>query len=36
MLHGSPGVYTHSRCHQMITQQQPKGPRGLLEVTQES
>ena len=35
MLHGSPWIYTHSHCHQLITQQQPKGPRGSLEVTPE-
>jgi hypothetical protein len=34
VLHGSPWVYTYSHCHQMITQQQPKGPRELVEVTQ--
>ena len=25
----------YSYCHQMITQQQPKGPQGFWEVTQE-
>ena len=34
--HDSPWVYTYSHCHQMITQQQPKGLRGLPEVTQNS
>ena len=34
VLHGSPWVYTHSHCHQMITQAWPKGPRGLSEVSQ--
>ena len=33
MLHGIPWVSTYSYCHQMITQQQPKGPERLLEVT---
>ena len=36
MLHGSPWVEMHSSCHQMITQQQPKGPRQLLGVTEKS
>ena len=30
MLHGSPLHYTYSHCHQMISQQQPKGPQGLM------
>ena len=30
----SKSAYTH--CHQMITQQQPKDPYGLEEVTEES
>ena len=34
MLHGPPRVYTFSDCHQMIIQQQPKGPWRLFEVTQ--
>ena len=25
MLHSSPWLYTYSNCHQMITQQRPKG-----------
>ena len=33
MLHGSPSVYTYSHCHQMITQQRPKGPWRLWVVT---
>ena len=28
VLHGSPGVDVYFRCHQMITQQRPKGPEG--------
>ena len=30
MLHGPPWVYSHSHCHQMITQQRPKGPGGVV------
>ena len=26
----------YSHCHQMVTQQQPKGPQGLLEVSLKS
>ena len=33
MLHEPPWVSMHSPCHQMITQQWPKGAHGLLEVT---
>ena len=29
MLHGPPCVYTCAHCHQMITQQRPKGPQGV-------
>ena len=32
MVHSSL-LYMHSHCHQMITQQQPKGPQGPSEVT---
>ena len=28
-------VYAFSHCHQMITQQQPKGSQGLAEVNQD-
>ena len=34
--HGFPWVFSHTHCHQMITQQRPKGPEGLSEVTHES
>ena len=34
MLYGFPLVFPYSVCHQMITQRQPKGPRGLSEVAQ--
>ena len=33
MLHGSPWLYMYSHCHQMITQQRPKGPWGSSGVT---
>ena len=33
MLHVSLVLCTYSHCHQMITQQWPKGPEGLLEVS---
>ena len=36
MLHGSTWVYTYSQCHQMITQEWPKGPQGLSRVTLKS
>ena len=36
MLHGSPQLYTYSHCHQMITQQLPKGPQGSSRVTPKS
>ena len=32
VLHISPWLYTYSHCHQMATQQQPKGPNGFLGV----
>ena len=28
VLYGSPWLYTYFHCHQMITQQQPKGRQG--------
>ena len=34
MLHGSPWVCMYFHYHQMVGQAQPKGARGLLEVTQ--
>ena len=34
VLHGSPWVYTHTHCHQMITKQWHKGPCRSSKVTQ--
>ena len=36
MLHGSPWVYMYSHCHQMITQERPKGSQGSSGVTLKS
>ena len=34
MPHSSPWVETYSPVHQRITKQQPKGPQGLSDITQ--